>query len=312
MEPVALVVGESLVDVVRRPGGDQSHAGGSGANTAVALARLGRETWMATAWARDAHGELLRRHLDDNGIHLLGDPYVLARTSTAVATIGADGSAAYEFDLETRLPGGVLPADRSPVVVTCGSIMAVTEPGAAGVRRVVREQRERALVHYDVNARTEVTGARPEMVARVEELAGDCHLVKASEEDLAALWPGLGEDDVVARLLDLGAVAVVLTRGDRGASWRSATLAVDVASPAVDVVDTIGAGDTLGAAMLDELWRRGVVGPGSGQRLAALDPEAVRAVLEFATRAASVTVSRPGADPPRAHELDAGDAGTAR
>lgn len=312
MESVALVVGEALIDVVRgRDGSERDHPGGSAANAAIALSRLGREVWFATAWAADAHGELLAEHLRAGGIRLAGDPLVLERTATAVATLGEDGAASYDFDIAWRLPPLDLgPAD--PAVVMWGSIGAVLEPGASAVHALVASLRHRALTSYDVNARPGITGAGPEVVARVEAMAALADLVKASDEDLTALWPGRSEDDVVGHLLDAGARAVVVTRGADGASWRSQDAQVDVPVASTDVVDTIGAGDTLGAAAVDELWRRGVAGPQASDRLARLGRKDARAVLEWAMRAAAVTVSRPGADPPTRAELRDASRGRAR
>jgi fructokinase len=312
MESVALVVGEALIDVVRgRDGSERDHPGGSAANAAIALSRLGREVWFATAWAADAHGELLADHLRAGGIRLAGDPLVLERTATAVATLGEDGAASYDFDIAWRLPPLDLGAT-DPAVVMWGSIGAVLEPGAGAVHTLVASLRHRALTSYDVNARPGITGAGPEVVARVEAMAALADLVKASDEDLTALWPGRSEDTVVGRLLDAGARAVIVTRGAGGASWRSQDLQVDVPVVSTDVVDTIGAGDTLGAAAVDELWRRGVAGPRASDRLARLGRDDARAVLEWAMRAAAVTVSRPGADPPTRAELRDASRGRAR
>ena len=304
MNSVALVVGEALVDVVRgRDGSERDHAGGSAANAAVALARLGREVWFATAWADDAFGRLLAAHLSANDVRLAGDPVVLERTATAVATLGEDGAATYEFDIDWRVPALVLPEGTRPAVVAFGSIGAALEPGATAVHDLVSALHGSALTYFDVNARPGITGAGPAVAARAESMAALADLVKASDEDLAALWPDLAEADVVARLLGLGASAVIVTRGPEGASWCSSAGRVDVPMTPVVVADTIGAGDTLGAAAVDELWRLGVAGPGAGERLAALDLDAGRAVVEYAIGAAAVTVSRPGGDPPWRHEL---------
>lgn len=306
MQSVALVMGEALVDVVRSTDGtERDHAGGSAANAAVALARLGREVWFATAWADDTFGRLLADHLGANGVRLAGDPRILERTATAVATLAADGAASYRFDIDWRLPQVELPAEARPDVVVFGSIGAALEPGASAVRELAQRLRGSALTYYDVNARPQITGSGPEVAERAESMVALADLVKASDEDLAALWPQCDEQDVVARFLDLGASAVVVTRGPDGASWFSRAGRVDVAMVPVVVADTIGAGDTLGAAVVDELWRLGIAGEGAGQRLAALDLETGRSVLGYAIGAAAVTVSRPGGDPPWRHELGA-------
>ena len=136
MEQVALVVGEALVDVVRgRDGSERDHAGGSSANAAVAMSRLGRPVWFASAWADDAHGGLLAAHLADNDVRMAVDPLALARTATAVATLAEDGSASYEFDIEWRVPAVSLPVHVAPVVVVYGSIGAALDPGGRRRRR---------------------------------------------------------------------------------------------------------------------------------------------------------------------------------
>jgi fructokinase len=292
-----LVVGESLIDVVQRPDGSiVEHPGGSAANVAVALARLGRPVELLTALGDDAHGAALARHLNQSAVGLAGDPYPLDRTATALATLGDDGSASYVFDIEWRL--GELP-DVSPVVVHACSIGAVTPPGADDVRRLLEKVRPRATVSYDVNARPAVTGAGPEVVRQVEEVVALADLVKASDEDLAVLYPGEPLEQAVERLLGLGPGAVVVTRGRAGAIWYGGGLRVDARATEVEVADTIGAGDTFGAAMIDALWDLDAL----GGRLPGLQTSEIEGVLRHAARAAAVTVSRPGADPPYRHEL---------
>src|SRR5947208_13705034 len=109
-----LVIGESLIDIVHGADGHSvEYAGGSAANVAVALARLGRPVRFVSAWADDERGRMLEDHLEDAGVVLAADPHVLTRTATAAATLGADGAASYEFDLEWRLgPGPIGPSPR--------------------------------------------------------------------------------------------------------------------------------------------------------------------------------------------------------
>ncbi|HXH76913.1 carbohydrate kinase [Nocardioides sp.] len=304
MEQVALVVGEALVDVVRaRDGSDRHHPGGSSANAAVALARLGRPVTFLTAFADDDHGRLLADHLRDNGVHVGGDPLTLDRTPTAVATLAESGAASYEFDVEWR-PGLMsLPTGTDPVVVVFGSLGAALDPGALDVAALVAEQRPGALVVFDLNARPQVTGAGPEVVKRAEDMAALADVVKASDEDLDVLWPGQDHREVAAGFLARGAGAVVVTRGGDGARWFTDAGEGEVPASRTRVVDTIGAGDTVTAAVVDALWSFDVVGPGARERLRDLGPTRWTAVLAHAVRAAAVTVGRPGADPPRRSEL---------
>ena len=218
------------------------------------------------------------------------------RTATALATIAADGSASYTFDIDWRL--NPIP-DISPVAVHACSIGAVLEPGASDVRRLLEALRPNATVSYDVNARPAVTGAGPDVVRAVEDVVALADLVKASDEDLEALYPGEPVEQAVERLLGLGPVG---RRGHprpaRGGVVRPGTR-VDVPAAEAEVADTIGAGDTFGAAILDALWDLDAL----GGRLTGLETHEIEGVLRHAARAAAVTVSRPGADPPYRHEL---------
>jgi fructokinase len=216
---------------------------------------------------------------------------VLERTATAAATIGADGAASYEFDLDWRI-AEVSPG--APVAVHVCSIGAVLEPGAGQVLELLAGLRRTATVSYDVNARPAITGTGPDLVERVERTAAVADLVKASDEDLAALYPARDTESAARHLLGLGPSAVVVTRGGAGATWVGADRTVAVASLPVEVADTIGAGDTFGAALIDAIWGRPLDGLTTGE---------IEEVLAHAARAAAVTVSRPGAAPPYCGEL---------
>lgn len=297
-----LVVGEALIDVVRAADGSVAeHPGGSGANVAVALARLGRPVRFATAWADDSRGAALAAHLSRARVRLAADPQVLTRTASATATLGADGAATYDFDLEWRLAG--VPLEPAPRAVHVCSLGAVLAPGAEDVLALVRRLRDVATISYDVNVRPAVTGTGPGVVARVERMAAASDLVKASDEDLAHLYPALPAAEAAAGLRALGPAAVVVTRGGDGATWFGSGPAVEVASLPVAVVDTIGAGDTFGAGVIDALWERGRLGADVRAALPDLPPGEIADILAHAARAAAVTVSRPGADPPYRREL---------
>jgi fructokinase len=301
---VALVVGEALVDVVRsRDGSVRDHAGGSAANAAVALARLGRSVRFVTAYADDDHGRLLAEHLSDNGVRNGSDPLVLDRTATAVATLAESGAATYEFDIEWRIGPLSLPDDVQPVAVVFGSIGAALDPGARDVARLVEEARPSALTVLDLNARPAITGTGPEVVARAEAMGALADVVKASDEDLELLWPGREHGEVAADFLARGSGAVVVTMGSSGLRWFGPSGDGKVPAERATVADTIGAGDTVTAAVVDALWDLGVVGPAAREGLLRLRAVDWTSVLERAGRAAAITVSRPGGDPPWRHEL---------
>lgn len=302
MERDVLVVGESLVDIVATvSGAPHEYAGGSAANVAVALSRLGRPVRFATSFAEDAHGQMVARHLAEAGVTLACDPHAVDRTSTALATIGTAGAARYTFDIDWRL--NPVPVDPAPLVAHTCSLGAVLAPGADDVLALLGRLRERATVTYDVNARPAVTGTGPEVVRSVEQMVAVADLVKASDEDLEALYPGSGTTEAAAALLALGPAVVVVTRGPDGALWLDDDGPVEVESRPVTVADTIGAGDTFGAGLIDALWSLGVLGAENRETLRALGRGEVLKVLEHAAKAAAVTVSRPGADPPWRHEL---------
>lgn len=297
-----LVVGEALVDIVATlSGAPHEYAGGSAANVAVALSRLGRPVRLATCFADDERGGVVAAHLEEAGVALAADPYASGRTSTAMATIGTTGAARYTFDIDWRLN----PVSREPaplVAHTC-SLGAVLAPGADDVVALLGDLRERSTITYDVNARPAVTGTGPDVVAAVERVVAVADLVKASDEDLEALYPDRSTTDSLAALLELGPAVVVVTRGGDGALWLDHEGTVEVASRPVTVADTIGAGDTFGAGLIDALWERGRLGAAHRDTLRSLDRAEVTEVLEHAAKAAAVTVSRPGADPPWRHEL---------
>ena len=285
MQPYVLVVGESLIDVVTTEDGlSIERPGGSAANVAVALARLGRPVRFATAYADDARGRLVAEHLAGSGVEVASDPHVLERTSSAVATIGADGAASYDFDLDWRV--GPVELDDPPAFVHACSLGAVVEPGCDDVLALL-DRLPDARITYDVNARPAITGVGPEVVARVEAVVRRAEVVKASDEDLDALYPDLDLAGAAAHLLSLGPAAVVVTRGGDGSTWYDADGAVSAPVQIATVVDTIGAGDTFSAGIVDALW----------------DGLAPVSTLAHAARAAAVTVSRPGADPPTRAEL---------
>ena len=299
----ALVIGEALVDIVRRPDGSVvEYAGGSPANVSIALARLGRDTTLATSLAHDRLGDLVRTTLAASGVRLR--PMRSAeRTSSAMATIGDDGAASYVFDLSWDID---LPKpDEQPLVVHTGSIGAVLDPGGVAVLALLEELRAGSTVTYDLNVRPAVMRPRDELVKQVEALVGAADVVKASDEDLEYLYPGSTSVDAAANLLSLGPAAVLVTTGGGGAVAVLQSRTVSVAARPATVADTIGAGDTFMAGTIDALWALGLLGADTREALRSATDDTWRAVLDHAAAAAAVTVSRPGADPPWRAELPA-------
>ncbi|MFJ8659965.1 carbohydrate kinase [Streptomyces sp. NPDC093795] len=296
-----LVIGECVADIVRAPAGsgaaDRVHPGGSPANVAYGLGRLGRDVTLLTQLADDSTGRLIAEHLRTAGVRLeVGG--VPARTPSAVVGLDAHGAATYTLDIAWTLTGGA-PAGLAPAHVHIGSIAAVTAPGAATVLAETERLRDRATVSYDPNVRPGLMGEHGAAVARVERCVALSDLVKASDEDLAWLYPGEDPHTVAARWLTLGPAVVLVTRGAAGslAVTRRETVTAD--APPVAVVDTVGAGDSFMSAVLDTLAGRG------REELGGLDAEYLAGLLRRSGAAAAVTVSRAGAHPPDRAELDA-------
>ncbi|WP_432515204.1 carbohydrate kinase family protein [Kineococcus sp. SYSU DK001] len=302
--PRSVVVGEALVDVVHRAGGGPAaeHPGGSPLNVAHGLGRLGHDVALLTRLGDDAHGRLLRGHLDAGGVRLLpgavdGDP-----TSVARAEIDAEGKATYEFDLVWRLPEVALPPDVA--LVHTGSIGAAVDPGARTALEVLRSVRGRATTSYDPNVRPAFFTSPAAALARVEEFVAAADVVKASDEDLDWLLPGEDVEAVARRWQALGPALVVVTRGSRGAVAVSGAGTLHVPAPRVDVVDTVGAGDAFMSGLLHALAEHDLLGAAALPRLRHLDLRTFEALVGTAIRSASITCSRAGANPPTRAELD--------
>ncbi|WP_446215453.1 carbohydrate kinase family protein [Micromonospora sp. IBHARD004] len=301
------VVGESLVDLIEDPsGGAVAHPGGSPANVAVALARLGQPTTLLTQLGDDAHGRLLRAHLAGSGVRL--DPASvpdLPHTSVARTRVGVDGQARYDFDIAWRsFPDRALAGVGSGSrCLHTGSLATVLEPGAGDVLALVRDRRATTMISYDPNCRPALMGDRTTARHRVEELVAVSDVVKVSLEDLAWLHPGRGYEELGRAWLELGAVLVVVTRGDGGAWAVNRGGAVQVDARPVRVVDTVGAGDAFTAGLLAALSERDLLGAARRTALGDVGRDTLAAVLAEAAHVAARTCARRGADPPTRAEL---------
>nr|WP_225755429.1 carbohydrate kinase [Actinotalea sp. Marseille-Q4924] len=304
-EGVALVVGEALIDVVRTSDGAVAeHPGGSPANVALGLARLGRDAHLLTWFGDDAHGALLRRHLEASGVTVVAGSETADRTSVAVAHVDANGVATYDFDLSWHVPARWSAPSGAPVVVHTGSIAAVLEPGGPDVARILEALRGSATVTYDPNLRPSLMP--PAEVTRpvVERLVALADVVKVSDEDLAWLEPGADPTEVALRWAASGPALVVVTRGGEGATAVTVDgRVIDVAAPRVTVADTVGAGDSFMGGLIDGLWSVGLLGAAHRDALREADETVLRSVLTRCAEIAAITVSRPGANPPTSDEL---------
>jgi fructokinase len=294
-----LVVGEALIDVVRRADGrTEEIPGGSPANVAITLGRLGRAPRLLTALGADDHGRLLCNWLAESGVEVAHA--VIPHTATATAELDANGAATYVFDIEWSLSGATAgDAD----LVHVGSIAGVLEPGAADVRRLVDHHRSGALVTYDPNIRPALVSDAAVTRNQVEALVALADVVKASDEDLLWLYPGL-DPRASARVWQAsGPAVVIVTEGAKGAFAVADSGEVEVSGRSVAVVDTVGAGDTFMGALIDGLISAGWSDGSAREQLRAVEGAQLASILDWAARAAAVTVSRPGANPPRRDEV---------
>jgi len=302
--PRALVVGEALVDVVRRlDGGVEDHPGGSPLNVAIGLSRLGRPVELLTWFGQDAHGELVRRHLAGSDVRIVPGSDGAAATSVAIATLDGSGAATYTFELDWQVPSSAeLPADA--LVVHSSTIGAALEPGGDAVLRILADARARSTVTYDPNVRPALLGSAEQARPLVEKLVTLADVVKVSDEDIAWLEPGVAVIEVAARWATAGPGLVVVTRGGAGVlAMTSGGVHVEVAAPTVDVADTVGAGDSFMSGLIDGLWTAGLLGAARRAALGAIDAATLVVILERSARIAAITVSRAGANPPWAAEL---------
>ena len=288
-----LVVGEALIDVVERASGPRDeHVGGSPANVALGLARLGIPTRLRTAIGRDGWDERIERHLAASGVDVDVESRSLETTSSATASISESGSATYDFSIDWVLEEPIELRDAG--IVHVGSIACFIEPGASELLRWIQALPMSITLTFDPNIRPALVGERTRAVAITELLASRADVVKLSDEDAAWLYPELALDDVLDRLLSRGARVTAVTKGREGASIGSAEARVDVNSRRVHVADTIGAGDTFMAVLVAQL---------AEGRLSSR-PSSLARAGELAALAASMTVSRVGAALPDRAELE--------
>ena len=304
--PVVLTVGEALIDVVVAPDGARAeHVGGSPANVAIGLAALGHPSRLTAHLADDERGRRIRAHVEGYGVQLTPGSVGAERTSTATAHLDDEGVATYDFDLTWRV--GEQDLDGVAHVHT-GSIAATLEPGgSAVVDLAARARMEDATVSYDPNCRPTIMGRPEDTRQRIEEGVGRSDVVKASVEDLEWLYGYAPTQDVVREWGRLGPLLVVVTRGGDGLLVHVPTLEETVELPArqVDVVDTVGAGDSFMAGLLSGLLDAGLLGSGAArERLRTATLTDLAPALERAVATATWTVGRAGAAAPGRADLD--------
>jgi fructokinase len=301
--------GEALIDFLPQPPSGRGaafagFAGGSPFNVAIAAGRLGQPAGFFGGLSSDFFGDTLRQALRESNVvtslaHDTDRPTTLAFVSLE------SGNARYAFFDENSAGRMLSESDLTPMpkavaALNFGSFSLAEEPCGTAFEALMRREHRDRVISLDINVRPTLIHNRDGYLARIDRLAALTDLIKLSDEDLAWLTPGGSFEALADRYQKFGTQVVVLTRGGEGSTAVSGDLRAEVPAVAVKVADTIGAGDTFTAAMLvwlaqqEKLTKRGVAG---------LSRDDLTAMLSFAARAAAITVSRPGADPPWLREL---------
>lgn len=301
-----LVIGEALIDAVTTPGGDtEEHVGGSPANVAFGLAALDHPVDLATWIATDERGRRIEEVCRQRGVALTAGSQGAPFTSVAHATLDATGAATYVFDLEWQVAS--VPGLTAYGHVHTGSIGAVLEPGGGQAREILAVARDLgATVSYDANARPSLMGLPEQARRTIEDSIRLSDLVKVSDEDIAWLCPGESEEEVLRAWSELGPAVIVMTRGAEGAVVLVSRTGEQQALPAprVEVVDTVGAGDSFMAGLVSGLIDAGLLGgPDARARLQQAHLADVLPAVERALASGALTVGRAGAHAPTRSDL---------
>lgn len=311
-----VVSGEALMDVFAV--GDtatgvqlDARIGGSPFNVAVGLARLAQPVAFFGGVSSGFLGERLMRALVEEGVNTVCTPRVDAPTTLSLIGLDAHGVPNYAF-MGEGAADRVLPlaalhqVPQAPAVAAFhfGSYAMVVEPVASAQRALVEREHHRSVIAYDPNIRLNVEPDITRWQDTLQWMLPRTTLLKVSDEDLLLLYPGQSTEELAQRFaqnaLAQGVALVVVTRGSQGAwAWTASQHRVVPPVP-VQVVDTVGAGDTFQAALLTALAERGALSRSGLQNLA---PDALAAVLGFAAQAAALTCAKRGADLPRRKEL---------
>jgi fructokinase len=302
---VIVVCGEALIDMIQNGDGTQrAMPGGGPFNTARALARLGVPTAFLGRLSSDAFGQELAGLLAADGVSLQLATTGPEKTTIAVADVDDAGFAEYQFFVQGTSAPNLTPdqlPDQLPAVVRAlhvGTLGLVLEPMADTLLDLVDREHAGRLVMVDPNIRVGLT-SDSEYRERLRHAIACSSIVKASDTDLAWLYPDLSYEEAAGRMLADGVGLAVVTLGAQGAYGAHRDFSVAVEAPPVEVVDTIGAGDSFGAALLAWLHDHNAIQPA-----VALERDELEAALRYACLAAAITCSRPGADPPWKRELE--------
>jgi len=307
-----LVCGEALIDLVPLSRGDEptyvARAGGSSFNVAMGLGRLGIPVGFLGRISSDPFGQMLGRRMLADGVDCRFVQEGDEPSTLAIVHLDAGAEPVYAFHGEgtadRMLRVEDLPVDLPEEVgaLHLGSISMVREPGASAFEAVMRREHGRRVISLDPNVRPSLVGERSAYVARLEGWVSLADVIKVSRADLAWLYPEATPQAVAAAWLGRGPGLVVVTMGHEGSIGLTARGRVEVAGTPVIVADTVGAGDAFTSGLLAWLHAAGWL---ELTRIREIPADALREGLVFANRAAAITCTRAGAQPPTRSEMDA-------
>jgi fructokinase len=303
---VIVIGGEALVDLVDDPGSPRPVAGGGPFNTAIAFGRLEVPVAFLGSISRDACGEMLADRLVGAGVDTSLVRWSDAPTPQAVVHRKDDGRHEFTFQLTGTSLLDMSPEDLPALpeeawAVHVGTLALAVDPPATAYEALVDREAGRRQIVIDPNVRPAIFGDAAAYRRRFERLAQLADLIKLSEDDAAWIYPGLSVEEVLELVLGLGPRIVAVTRGEHGAVAASCDGFAEVAGIEVAVVDTVGAGDSFGAALVAALFEDGAFGPGATRTA---DDAVLNRAISYAVAASAITCTRTGAVPPSRDEID--------
>jgi len=295
------VVGEVLIDLIPAGVDRKPIVGGGPANTAKALAKLGIDTQFIDGISSDQYGQMAKDELVGSGVKLDYVKYSDKPTCLATVSLSELGSATYEFVIENTATFDFtldwLPEPKTdrPSLLHIGTLATVIETGASVLFQWAQSVAKVVPIVFDPNIRPAVTSDRERYLAQVERWVAISSVVKVSDDDVKWLYPSLEISHVVNDWLTKGPSLIVVTYGNKGLAGYGVGEMVNVDAVKVKVVDTVGAGDTVGAILVEAIVKDG---------LDSLTGSRLETMLKRAAKAAAITVSRVGANPPTSEELE--------
>jgi fructokinase len=295
------VAGEVLIDLIPEGADRKPVVGGGSANTAKALAKLGIDTQFIDGISSDQYGQMAKKELITAGLKLDYVKYSDKPTCLAIVSLSESGSASYEFVIENTatfdftsewIPN---PQTGRPSLLHIGTLAAVIEPGASALFEWAQSVAKAAPIVFDPNIRPAVISDRKQYLAQVERWVAISSAVKVSDDDINWLYPNIEIEKIVNNWLTKGPSLIVVTYGDKGLIGYRKGEMVSADSVKVKVADTVGAGDTVGAILVEAIVNDG---------LDILTGVRLETMLKRAAKAAAITVSRVGANPPTSEELE--------